>query len=477
MDFNIKSTIFINGIVICCLAAAMTIPLLLDLILWQGNSANIFLSAIIACVFFGGLMIFSCYSREEISFSKIEIFFLVVSIWCVVSIVASFPFYAYSKIKLPFILALFESVSGITTTGCSVYQNVEVLPRALNLWRFILHFVGGVGIVAIGIFMLPIMRIGGMQLFLTENSDKTQKILPRASQVVGFFIGIYAIFIFIFSILLKLSGMPLFDSVCHAISAISTGGFSTRNSGIMAFQNPKIEIIISIAMFVGGLTFLEIVLSFKYGIKTFWNNAQIKTYIKLCVILTIMPILIALANNKISSMKDISSFIFQIISTITTSGLDYQSKYIHPQFAFILLAIIGGCSGSTTSGIKIFRIQILWSVLKNQINKILKPYDISIPKYQNKKIDESLLISIISFFFALAIVFIISVGIVEFTTSKEISECVCSVCSCLFNLGYDFNISEFDKVSQIVFLCDMIIGRLEFVPAIVVLSQIRNFFK
>ncbi len=477
MDFNIKPAIFINGIVICCLAVVMTIPLLLDIVLWNGNSKNIFLSAIISCIFFGGLMIFSCRSKEEIAFSKMDIFFLVVSIWFVVSIVAAFPFYAYSEIKLPFISALFESVSGITTTGFSVYQNVEILPRALNLWRFILHFIGGVGIVAIGIFILPAMRIGGMQLFLTENSDKTQKILPRVSQIVGFFIGIYATFIFIFTILLNLSGMSLFDSVCHSISAISTGGFSTRNSGIMAFKKPQIEIIISIAMFIGGLTFLEIVRSLKYGIKTFWNNEQIKTYIKLCVILTAIPILVALANNKISSMKDISSFIFQTISAITTSGLGYQSQYIHSQFIFILLAVIGGCSGSTTSGIKIFRIQILWAVLKNQINKLLKPYDISVPKYQNKKIDESLLISIASFFFALAIVFTTSVGIIEFSTGKGIFECVYAVSSCLFNLGYSFNISEFDKVSQIVFLCDMIVGRLEFVPFIVVLSQIKKLFK
>lgn len=477
MEFNIKPTIFINGIVICCLAAAMTIPLVLDLILWSGNSFNIFLSAIIACVFLGGLMIFSCYSKSEISFSKMEIFFLVVSIWCITSIVGAFPFYAYSKIKLAFVSALFESVSGITTTGCSVYPDVEILPRALNLWRFILHFIGGVGIVAIGIFILPIMRIGGMQLFLTENSDKTQKILPRASQIVGFFIGIYMLFIAIFAILLKLSGLSLFDSVCHAISAISTGGFSTKNSGIIGFQKFPTEIILSFAMFVGGITFLEIVRCFKYGIKTFWNNGQIKAYIKLTIIMTITPILIALVNNKINSIRDISSYILQTISAMTTTGLTYPSKYLYPQLLLILLALIGGCSGSTTGGIKIFRIQILWAVLKNQINKLLKPYDVSVPKYQNKKIDESLLVSISSFFFALIIVFISSVGIVELATGKDVSECVFSVCSCLFNLGYDFNISEFGKISQIVFLCDMIIGRLEIIPFIVVLSQIKNFFK
>lgn len=477
MDFNIKPTIFINGIVVCCLAATMAIPLLLDSILWHENSVGIFVSAVIACIFFGGLMIFSCYSKEQITFSKIEIFFLVVSIWCTTAIVGAFPFYVCPKTKLSFISALFESVSGITTTGCSVYQNVEILPRALNLWRFILHFIGGVGIVAIGVFILPIMRIGGMQLFLTENSDKTQKILPRASQIVGLFIGIYTVFIAIFTILLKLTGMTLFDSICHSISAISTGGFSTKNSGILGFHKFQIEIVVTMAMFVGGLTFLEIVRSFKYGIKSFWNNAQIKTYIKLCLVVTIIPIIIALINDHINSINEVSTFIFQTISTITTTGLYYPSLYIQPQLIIILLAVIGGCSGSTTGGIKIFRIQILWAILKNQINKILKPFDVSVPKYQNKKIEESLIISISSFFFALAIVFISSVVIIEITTEKSTLECVYSVCSCLFNLGFNFNISEFGKIPQIILICDMIIGRLEFIPFFIILSQIKNLLK
>lgn len=477
MALNIKHIAFINGIVICGLSVVMAIPLICDLVLWKSGSANIFFSAIIACLFFGGLMVFSCYSKEEISFSKIEIFFLVTSLWYITSIVGAFPFYAYSKIKLSFLSALFESVSGITTTGCSVYQNIEILPRALNLWRFILHFIGGVGIVAIGVFILPIMRIGGMQLFLTENSDKTQKILPRASQIVGFFIGIYVIFITLFSVLLKLSGMPIFDSICHAISAISTGGFSTKNLGIGYFHNHRIEFIMSFAMFIGGITFLEIVRCFKYGPKSLWNNEQIRFYIKLSLVTVCIPIGMAFINNKINSINEISSHLFQITSIITTTGLDYHSKYLHPQILLFLLAIVGGCSGSTAGGIKIFRIQILYAVFKNQINKLFKPFDIAVPKYQNKKIDETLLISLASFFFALISVFIVSVGVIEFISEKPMLDCAYSVCSCLFNLGYNFNISEFGNLPKIILLLDMLIGRLEVIPFIVILAQIKNFFK
>lgn len=477
MNFDIRPIVFINGIVICCFAGMMAIPLILDTLICTGAYTKIFLSAIIASLFLGGLMIFSCRLNKEVTFSKVEIFFLVVSIWCTTSVIGALPFYAYSNVNLPFTSALFESVSGITTTGCSVYKDVEILPRALNLWRFILHFVGGVGIVAIGIFMLPVMRIGGMQLFLAENSDKTQKILPRVSQIVGLFLAVYTGLILVFSILLKCAGMSLFDSICHSISAISTGGFSTKNFGLLGFNSIQINIIISIAMFIGGISFLEVVRSFKYGIKAFRNNSQVKAYIKILLFMIIAPLLIACIRNNINSLNDVFTHILQTISAMTTTGLVDSSKYFAPQIVLFLLAAIGGCSGSTAGGIKVFRLQILYAVLKTQINKILKPFDVNVPKYQNKKIDDTLLMSLVAFLFSLIVVFIGSVALVEFFSNKTMADSVFAVTSCLFNLGYEFNVSEFGVFAKTVFLFDMIIGRLELIPFFVVLIKLKNLFK
>ena len=473
MSINIRSIIFINGIVVCCLAMAMAVPMIFDLIVHSGKCVGIFASSILASIFFGGLMIFSCRTTGEVPFSRKDVFLLVVSMWTITSIICAFPFYIYSGVKLSFISALFESVSGITVTGATIYPDVEILPRALNLWRFILHFMGGAGIVAIGIFILPIMRIGGMQLFLTENSDKSQRFLPRAFQTVGFFIGIYVLLIGIFVIFLKIAGMGLFDSLCHSISAISTGGFSTRNTGIEWYKSCKIEIIISMAMFVGGITFLEIVRCFKNGIREFLNNQQTKGYLKVVGVMTIVPILITtITSNETVSLNGIASHIFQVISAITTTGLDCSKSYIAPKIVLILLAIIGGCSGSTAGGIKIFRIQILYAVLKNHINKMVRPFDVTIPKYQNKKIDNSLIVSIISLIVILAIVFIVSVAAIELLSGRETLECIYSVTSCLFNLGYDVGFSEFSPPSKLVFIFDMIIGRLEVIPFFIILSKI-----
>lgn len=473
MNINIRSVILINGIVVCCLAFAMLVPMIFDLIVHRGKCVEIFTPSILASIFFGGLMIFSCRTNGKLTFSRKDVFLLVVSIWIIASIVCAFPFYVYSGVNIPFTSALFESVSGITVTGSTIYPDVEILPRALNLWRFILHFIGGTGIVAIGIFILPIMRIGGMQLFLTENSDKSQKFLPRASQTVGFFIGIYVALIVMFVIFLKIAGMGFFDSICHSISAISTGGFSTKNIGIEWYKSCKIEFIMSIAMFVGGITFLEIVRCFKNGIKEFFNNQQTLGYLKMVGFMTIVPIsIVAMTKNETISLNSIASHIFQVISAITTTGLDCSKSYISSKIILILLAIVGGCSGSTAGGIKIFRIQILYAILKNHMNKMIRPFDVTIPKYQGKKIDNSLIVSVISLIVIFAVVFIFSVAAIELFSGQKTLDCVYSVASCLFNLGYNIEFSEFSSISKFIFIFDMIIGRLEVVPFFIVLSKI-----
>ena len=473
MGINVRSVIFINGIVICCLAVAMTIPMLLDLIFYSENCVRVFVPSIIASIFFGSMMIFSCRVHGRMSYTQKDVFLLVVSMWIATSLICAFPFYVYSGVNLNFMSALFESVSGISTTGASIYHDVEILPKAINLWRFILHFIGGVGIVAIGIIVLPIMRIGGMQLFSIENSDKTQRFFPRASQTIRFFIGIYILLIGVFVIALKLSGMNVFDSICHSISVISTGGFSTKNNGVNFFKSSQIEIVMAIGMFIGGITFLEIVKCFKNGLKSFFSNQQTMGYIKLVGFMIIVPVFLSTINNTESmSLAGIATHTFQIVSAITTTGLDFSRSYLSSNIVLILLAIIGGCSGSTTGGIKIFRIQILFAILKNHIKKLVRPFDVSIPKYQDKKIDDNLTISVVSFLVILAVVFVASVIALEFLTGKNSSESAYATVSCLFNLGYGADFADFSSTSKFVLICDMIIGRLEVIPVFIIFNKL-----
>ena len=450
----------------------MIIPMVYDFSVNFGRCFSIFAPAILASIFLGGLMILSCRTNEKLSMPKNDLFLLVVSMWICTAIVCAFPFYVYPGIKLKFMSALFEAVSGVTTTGATVYQDVEILPKALNLWRFILHFIGGVGIVAIGIVVLPIMRIGGMQLFQTENSDKSQKFFPRASQTIRFFIGLYILLIGIFVLWFRFAGMTLFDAVCHGISVISTGGFSTRNAGLIFFSSDNIKIIASIGMLIGGFTFLEIAQCFQNGIKTFLLNKQTVGYLKLITLFVIFPIIFTMILDKEHvTFHKIASHVFTTISAITTTGLDLSNNFMPSDLILIILAIIGGCSGSTTGGIKIFRIQILLIILTNYIKKLIYPYDVSVPKYQTQRVSNELSSSVISFLVALVLTFLFSTLLLEMYLNIGFTETACVVSSCLFNWGIPISDVQLPAVAKLILILDMIAGRLEVVPLFIILVR------
>lgn len=469
---NIRSVALINGMVVCAIAVAMFLTLLFDIIFCSGKCVDIFAPSILASVFLGGATILSCKSPGNFSLSRNETFLLVVSLWGIVSIVSAFPFYVYKGVKLTFISALFESASGITTTGATVYPDVEILPRALNMWRCVLQFFGGVGVVAIGMVVLPILKIGGMQLFLTEHPDKAQKFLPRVSQIAGLFVGTYVAIIMFFTICLKLCGMNLFDSVCHSVSAISTTGSLFKNEGIDWYHSGKIQIVISCAMFVGGLTFIEIVKCFKTDFRSFLKSQQTRGYLKIVIVATLIPVILSIiGGNEGVTSKKFCDYIFQVMSAITTTGFDFSKTYNTPQILIFVLAIIGGCSGSTAGGIKIFRIQILYAIVKHQIHQMVHPLDVNIPKYQGQRINESLIKSVISFFWLLIISFVVSVALVNIISGNDSIKCCCSVVSCLFNLGYDMEFSSFHPLAKIILVVDMIIGRLEIIPIFIIFSR------
>ncbi|MDR1289372.1 MAG: hypothetical protein LBJ77_03205 [Holosporales bacterium] len=475
MKVNLRAILFIVGIIICGIAGAMLGPLFFDILRCGGRCSRVFIPSGLICIFVGVSTIITYrFDTKSFSISRSDTFLLVVTLWIIVSIFGALPFYFYHGTELTFIQSLFESVSGITTTGVTVYPDVESLPRAIHLWRFILHFIGGVGIVAIGIVILPAMRVGGMQLFSLENSDKTQKILPRASQIAGLFVVVYCLIVLFFAVLLKLSGMTAFDSLCHSISAISTGGFSTKTSGIVFFKNPQIFLIVSLAMFVGGISFIEIIKCFKFGFGVFFKNQQTLCYLKIVLISIILPLVFVFVTEKGRvSMSHVSGYVLRVVSSISTTGFDSDDGSIGMALKVLLftLAIIGGCSGSTSGGIKIFRIQVLFRVLKHHIAQTISPYEIKSSTYQGQKISDSLVTSVISFFSVLAMVFIVSVVLVSLGSElDEIKSCK-AVVSCLFNLGYDINIVQIPPIAKIILIIDMIIGRLEIIPIFIIFTH------
>ncbi len=462
----------------------MMVPLIYDIIFCSAKNIEIFIPSIVLCLFIGFNTIVSCKSPSGVLFSRQDMYLIVVCFWIGVSFFSSFPFYLYSGYKLDFVSALFESVSGITTTGATIYSDIEKLPDSLMLWRFILHFVGGVGIVAIAMVAFPRMRIGGMQLFQTENSDKSQKILPRISQIAFFFVFTYVLIISIFALLLHYAGMNGFDAICHSISAISTGGFSTKNIGIASFDSRKIEFIMGIAMFVGGLTFIELVSLFKNGIRKFFQNSQTKFYIKFVIGISCLFIVASfIKSEKNISIKTTVGLFFELVSAITTSGFSLtDGTYFNSFFKviFFILPMIGGCSGSTTGGVKLFRIQIIYQVIKVHIKRLINPFNIVVPKYQHHVIEPTLIISIVSFLSLLIISFVLSVLFVCVFSENDINVSTGAVGACLFNSGFSINFLttadmqyyDLNIIVKTILMIDMLIGRLEVIPLFVIFTSI-----
>ena len=489
VNVNIRTVSFLNGVMLCGLAVALLIPLLYDIIANHGKCVNIFLPSIIVCVFIGVSAILSCKEDSFSDLSRHDTFLIVVCFWVIISFFSAFPFYLYKGFKLDFMSALFEATSGITVTGASVYNNIEKLPEALVLWRFILHFIGGVGIVAIGIIAFPMMRIGGMQLFQLESSDKINKLLPRSSQMASFFLLTYTVLIGIIAILLNISGMNGFDSVCHSISAISTGGFSTKNNGLIFYDSKTIKLIMAIGMFIGGITFLEIVRCMKNGFKSFYSNQQTKLYINIVLIVpTLIIIHSFIKDGKNVSIDTVIDHFFEIISFFTSTCLTLSDETSFSPFVKLLClvaAISGACSGSTSGGLKLFRLQILYSILKNHIKKLLKPINASVHKYQGVKIDDQLIISVVSVIVMFAVTFVVSTFVVCVFGGLDCSVGASSVCSCLFNSGMsmsfftndalDITFFDLNSFVKITLITDMLVGRLEIIPVFVILS--RTFWK
>jgi trk system potassium uptake protein TrkH len=393
--------------------------------------------------------------------------------WIITSISGAFPFYFYHGTELTFIQALFESTSGLTTTGVTIYQNVESLPPPIHLWRFILHFIGGIGVVAIGIITLPIMRVGGMQLFSMENSDRSSKIFPRTSHIAWAIACIYCATTIIFALILRMSGMTSFDAICHSVSAISTGGFSTKNAGIASFHCANIPLILALEMLIGGLSFVEIIRCFKYGPKAFLKNQQTSCYIKIILIAIILPIIIAFFTRQESISTDaIASHIFNTISSITTTGFNTSDKYITSSILFFLLALVGGCSGSTTGGLKIFRLQILYNILKHQIIQQRDSTHHKALKYQGQVISETLIRSIVTYFTLSMILFVLSVILLHIFTKMNISNICHIVLSHMFNIGYTPEVTAIKWNARLVLITDMIAGRLEVIPVVSMLVHL-----
>ena len=464
---NYKTVFFTLGVLQVVLGLAMIIPVIVQFIYNELDSS--FISSGIITIIFGILFFLSNLDHDK-KLNLPQAFLLTSLSWLSIAIFGSLPF-IFSELELNITDAFFESMSGITTTGSTVIINLDVAPKSILLWRAILQWLGGIGIIVMAITLMPIMNVGGMQLFKISSNDTAEKILPKSKEISLRLIFIYSILTFLCALFYKIFGMNIFDSLTHSMTTIATGGFSNYNESIGYFDSILIETTSMIFILLGSIPFIAYIKFLNGDKKIFFSDTQIKTFFKVIIFSIIILFIYLTLINKSLFEINIRSIAFNVISILTGTGYvtkDFDQWGNFPLIFFLILMFIGGCAGSTACGIKIFRIQLLYHFLVNQLKKIIYPRGVFVIKYDKNNIDDKFMSSVISFIFLYIVIFFLLTAILSLTGLDFITS-ISGAATSISNVGPGLgdiigpngNFSSLSNSSKWALSMGMILGRLE----------------
>ena len=468
-----KTVFFIIGILLVVLGIFMLVPYGVQLI-YNENSSSFFSSSVIT-IFIGILTILTNLTKEK-QLNLKQAFLFSSLAWISIAIFGSIPF-ILSSLKLSFSEAFFESMSGITTTGSTVILDLDSSPKSILLWRAIMQWLGGIGIIVMATTVLPLLKVGGMQLFKLDASG-TEKILPKTVEVSLLIITIYTTLTFGCAFVYWIQGMSMFDSIAHSFTTLATGGFSTHNESIGYFKSPGIEFTATIFIILGSIPFIAYLKFIKGNRRIFFQDVQIKGFIYLLIIsILIMFLYLFVNNNEYSFLDNLRISFFNVISILSGTGYvtdDFGLWGEFPLIFFLFLMFVGGCAGSTTCGIKVFRLQVLFLFLKNQIKKIIYPNSIFVLNYNNQKVEDSFVNSVIVFIFSYLFIFLI-IAILLSITGLDFLSAISGAATSISNVGPGLgemigpngNFSQVSDVSKWILSFGMLLGRLEIFAVLV----------
>ena len=464
---NYKTVFFTLGILQIILGTSMIVPIIIQFVYNQLDSS--FIGASIITIIFGTLFFLSNLDHQK-KLNLQQAFLLTALSWLSIAIFGSLPF-IFSNLQLSLTDAFFESMSGITTTGSTIIVDLNNSPKSILFWRAILQWLGGIGIIVMAITLMPLMNVGGMQLFKISSNDKAEKILPKSKEISLRLILVYSFLTFVCAVFYNFFGMNFFDSLTHAMTTIATGGFSNYNESIGYFNSSTIEITSMIFIILGSIPFIAYIKFLNGDRKILISDTQIRSFLKIIFISIIMLFFYLTLQNKGFSEINLRSISFNVISILTGTGYvteEFDNWGNFPLIFFIILMFIGGCAGSTACGIKIFRIQILYLFLINQLKKIIYPRGIFIIKYDNNNVDDKFMASIISFIYLYILIFFLIAALLSLS-GLDFVTAVSGAATSISNVGPGLgeiigpngNFSQLPVISKWILSIGMILGRLE----------------
>lgn len=465
---DLRPVILVSGALLVGLSLFMIPPILVDLA--EGRGAwRAFAWTLGAATFIGGAMAIGARGPVE-ALSVRAAFLLTVVSWLILTAFAALPF-AFAGIGMTPADAFFEAMSGLTTTGSTVMTGLDTRPRALLLWRALLQWIGGVGIVVTAIAVLPLLQVGGMQLFRLESSDASEKLLPRATQIAGLIGLIYLGLTALCAIVYALLGMSPFDALAHAMTTIATGGFSTSDGSFSTFMEDGADVAAVAFMLAGGLPFGVYMLLLRGDLKGASRDGQALPFLALATGL-ILAVALALAWADVYSDGPALRYAaFNVVSVLTGTGYattDYSAWGPAAMAFFFVITFVGGCAGSTACGIKIFRFQIVWIALTNYMTKMVRPHGVTPLRYNRKPLGEAAVYSVLSFIFLFFVTFAVlavSLSALGMPTVDALSAAATSVANVGPGLGSTVGpagtFASIPEAAKWLMAIGMLIGRLE----------------
>lgn len=476
LDF--RPILLVNGLLLTTLGVAMLIPALVDLSAGH-DDWGVFAASALLTLFMGvSFALTNWGSGDRLSLK--EAFMLVVMAWMVLPAFSALPL-TFSGLDMSYTDAYFEAMSGLTTTGATVIVGLDDAPPGILLWRSLLQWLGGLGIVFMAIALLPMLQVGGMQLFKVEAFDTAEKVLPSAAQIAGSLSSLYIAFTFFCALFLWSSGMDAFDAVNHAMTSIATGGFSTHDASIGHFDNAAIDIVLIMAMIIGSIPFILYIQAVQGKPLELWKDSQVRVFLGIVVTLIIVLTLYQNSYDINDGMGERVLYAsFNVISILTGTGYtnhDYASWGSFVVVVFFVIMFIGGCAGSTSCGIKIFRLQVLIASMHAQIKQIVHPHGVFVPRYNGHPITDGVAASVMGFFFLFFFCFGI-IAILLNLSGLDFLTAVSAAGSTISNVGPGLGsiigptgtFAPLPDVSKWILAVSMLIGRLEVFTVLVLLS-------
>lgn len=475
IDF--RPILFVLGVLLTTLAVAMVIPVFVDLAVFN-DDWQVFAVGGALTFFVGVMLVLTCRARAR-TLNVRQAFVLTTLVWVALPAFAAIPF-AFANLDLSYTDAFFESMSGLTTTGSTVIVGLDHAPPGILLWRSLLQWLGGVGIVMMAVSVLPLLQVGGMQLFRMEFAERMEKALPRAAQIAAWIGGIYLAMTVICGILYNIAGMSGFEAINHAMTTVATGGYSTRDSSIGFYDSPWIDAIATVFMIAGSLPFLLYFQALRGGPLDLIRDSQVRWFLSILGVSALVMLLYLWQTQGWELGRAVQMTAFNITSIMTGTGYATDDFAVWGAFAmplFFILMFIGGCAGSTTCGIKVFRFQVLLQTARMQFRRLLQPHGVFIAYYNGKPIPEAVAESVMSFFFLFATLFVLLalalglLGLDFITATSGAATAIANVGPGLGPIiGPSGNFASLPDGAKWLLAVGMLLGRLEIFTVLILLS-------